>query len=264
MPENDLELLHNFIHDLKSPLSSTKSFVDLIIASGDLNKDQKRFAHRALSNIDRMHGIISTLLEYARMEARDEIDIEIVDLLDITEDVVRILEGSAKEHQITIHYDIQDDSQFVQADEILLQSVIMNLVSNAIKYNRIGGDIFISSEDAGEFVRILIRDTGLGIPENALPHIFDRFYRVPNKEHMIIEGTGIGLAMVKGVIEKHGGEISVTSVLDEGSTFDFTIKRASTASPDYDREPTDGLDDRFQEARLNLDDTDSGELPRKR
>lgn len=262
MPDNDLELLHNFIHDLKSPLSSAKSFVDLMMVSGDLNADQKRFAHRALSNMDRMYGIINALLEYARMEARVELELDNCDLLDRVREVVQALEGSARERQITIHFDIRDDAQFVQADEILLESVLMNLISNAIKYNHIGGDIFITSEDAGEFVRVLVRDTGLGIPDNAQEYIFERFYRVEKKAHMQVEGTGIGLAMVKGVIEKHGGEISVESVMDEGSTFDFTLKRASTSSPDYDREPTDGLDDRYQESRHDLNDSDSGEFSR--
>ncbi len=262
MANDDLELLQNFIHDLKAPLGSAKNFVDLLTVSGELNDKQKHFAHRALNNMDRMNRIITTLLEYARMEAGVELEIHVCDVLEVTETVLDIIEGNARERQIKIHVNIAPDAQFVQADEALLESVLLNLITNAIKYNKISGDVHISSEDAGEFVRVLIRDTGLGIPEQALEHIFTRFYRVENKAHMQIEGTGIGLAMVKGVVEKHGGEIGVESTLNEGSTFYFTLPHASTSSPDHNREPMDGLPDEFQEENEVPDDRDSGELPR--
>ena len=262
MPNDDLELLQNFIHDLKAPLGSAKNFVDLMTVSGELNTKQKHFAHRALSNMDRMNRIITTLLEYARMEAGVELDVDVCDVLEVTGTVLDIIEGNARERQIKIHANIAPDAQFVQADEHLLESVLLNLINNAIKYNKIGGEIYISSEDAGEFVRILIRDTGLGIPEQALEHIFTRFYRVETKAHMQIEGTGIGLAMVKSVIEKHGGEIEVKSTLNEGSTFYFTLPHASTSSPDHNREPMDGLPDEFQEDDEKNNDRDSGEFPR--
>ncbi len=163
---------------------------------------------------------------------------------------------------VTIEANIDPNAQFVQADNYFLDHVLTNLLNNAIKYNRIGGNIFISTEPAGKFVRVSVQDTGLGIPENAIDRIFERFYRVETKEHMSIEGTGIGLAMVKSVIERHGGEIVVDSIDGQGTTFHFTLLRANVASPDYDREPTDGLEDHFQEARDHVDDSDSGEAPR--
>lgn len=261
MANTDLELLQNFIHDLKAPLSSAKSFVDLLTVAGELNNEQKHFAHRALSSMDKMQNIINTLLEYARLESGVELEIDVCDVLEVIESTLDMVDGKAQEHQIKIQVNIAPDAQFVQADEHLLESVLLNLVNNAIKYNKISGDIHITSENAGEFVRILVTDTGLGIPEKALPYIFDRFYRVENKEHMEIDGTGLGLSMVKGIIEKHGGEIGVDSVLDDGSTFHFTLPQASTSSPDYDREPMDGLPDEFQEDHDTHGDHDSGEFP---
>lgn len=262
MAKDDLDLLHNFIHDLKAPLSSAKSFIDLITVSGDLNNDQKHFAHRALSNIDKMQVIINTLLEFARMEHQDELNLVACDLLANFESVIEMIDGFASERRVTIEANIDPNAQFVQADNYFLDHVLTNLLNNAIKYNRIGGNIFVSTEPAGEFVRVSVQDTGLGIPENAIDRIFERFYRVETKEHMSIEGTGIGLAMVKSVIERHGGEIVVDSIDGQGTTFHFTLLRANVASPDYDREPTDGLDDHFQEARDHIDDSDSGEAPR--
>ena len=262
MAKDDLELLHNFIHDLKAPMSSAKSFIDLIVVSGDLNSDQQHFAHRALSNIDKMQVIINTLLEFARMENQDELNLVVCDLLEIVESAIVMSEGFASERQVGIEAHIDPNAQFVQADSYFLEHVLINLVNNAIKYNRIGGNVSISSELTGEFVQVSLQDTGLGIPEDAIDRIFERFYRVETKEHMSIEGTGIGLAMVKSVIERHGGEIWVESIDGQGTTFHFTLLRANVASPDYDREPTDGLDDHFQEARDHVDDSDSGEAPR--
>lgn len=262
MAKDDLDLLHNFIHDLKAPMSSAKSFIDLMTVAGELNADQKHFAHRALTNIDKMQVIINTLLEFARMENQDELNMVVCDLLEMVESVMDMTEALAGETRITINAKIAPNAQFVQADAYFLDHVLTNLVNNAIKYNRVGGTITITSELIGEFVRVSVKDTGLGIPEDAIERIFERFYRVETKEHMSISGTGIGLAMVKSVIERHGGEITVESENGSGTTFHFTLLRASTLSPDYDREPTDGVDDRFQEARDHVDDSDSGEAPR--
>lgn len=260
MANDDIELLHNFAHDLKTPLSAIKSFIELLEAAGELNDKQQHFADRALSNVGRMQGIISALLEFARMEGTVEIDVDVCDLLEVVEDITAMTESLANEKQVEIHINIQPDAQFVQADSHLLGHVLTNLISNAVKYNRIGGHVYISSVDANDFVEIRVRDTGLGIPSSAIDRIFDRFYRVESKDHMKNEGTGIGLSIVKSVIDKHGGEIKVESIEDEGSEFIFTLPRASTFSPDYNREPTDGLDDRLQEARDIHEDSDSGEM----
>ncbi|MEM9951968.1 MAG: HAMP domain-containing sensor histidine kinase [Chloroflexota bacterium] len=263
MANDDLQLLHNFIHDLKAPLSSAKSFIDLISASGELSNEQKHFAHRAQTNLSRMNRIIGALLEYARMEANDEpLELEICDLLEVIESVTNDLEGNASERNLTFHINVDPDAQFVQADDYLLQSVVQNLVSNAIKYNRTSGKIYVSTVDAGEYIAIAIKDTGLGIPEEAIDRIFDQFYRVETKAHQIVEGTGIGLAMVRTIVARHGGEIAVESEMDKGSTFTFTMPRANTSSPDYDREPLDGLPDEFQEEHDTREDHDSGEVLR--
>ncbi|MGJ3240884.1 MAG: sensor histidine kinase [Anaerolineae bacterium] len=261
MANDDLQLLHNFIHDLKAPLSSAKSFIDLLMASGELNSQQRHFAHRAQHNMDRMNKIINTLLDYARLEARDELHVDVCDLIEILENADAVLEGMVAERQVTLQTRITPDAQFVQAEENLLESVLINLIGNAIKYNRMGGSVTVTSELNGQFIKIRVQDTGLGIPEADLNTIFERFYRVESKDHRQIEGTGIGLAIVKTVIEKHGGEIGVESVLGEGSTFYFTLPHASTSSPDYDREPADGLADDLQEDNDKHDDYESGELP---
>jgi len=259
MAKDDIELIHNFAHDLKTPLSAAKSFLDLLEASGDLNEQQQHFAHRAQSNLMRMFGTIDALLEYARMED-DDLETDVVDLLEVIEEVHDMIESTAEAREVTLHINVDPDAQFVEADEHMIEHVLSNLISNAIKYNRLNGDVYIETADAGGYVRVSVRDTGLGIPQNAMGRIFERFFRVDTKQHRSVEGTGIGLAVVKGVIDKHGGDLTVDSKEGTGSTFAFTLPRANTSSPDYNREPTDGLDDHFQEGRDDRDDSDAGDL----
>jgi len=258
MATDNFDLLHNFAHDLKTPLGATKSYIELIEASGELNDRQQHFAHRAIRAVERMNTIITTLLDYARMGSEMELLIETCDILEIVDDVANILESAAEAMQVKIHIQIHPDAQFVQADSQMLTHVLSNLMSNAIKYNRIAGEVYISSEDSKDGVLIKIRDTGLGIPEDQLENIFKQFHRVEEKEHQEVEGTGLGLAIVKSVMEKHGSTISVTSKLGEGSTFSFALAHAITASSDYNREVLDDLDDTLQEGREDIEDTDTG------
>lgn len=263
MRNDDLQLLHIFIHDLKAPLSSTKSFIDLVSVTGELNQEQKHYAHRAQTSLARANKIIALLLDYARIEANEmPLELEVCDLQEVFEQVRDELEGDAQERAISFKTQIHPDAQFVQAELYLLHSVIQNLVSNAIKYNRTGGEIRISTDTVGEYVRIRLSDTGLGIPPESLERVFDKFYRVETKEHQQIKGTGIGLAMVRTIIERHHGEITVESEVGKGSTFIFALPYANISSPDYDREPLDGLPDEYQEENDDRDDRDSGEAPR--
>lgn len=257
----DFDLLHNFVHDLKTPLAAVKSFVELIEHSGELNDRQSRFCDQAQNGLDRMQRIIDELLDFARMEADMEFDIEVVDLKQVVEENIAFLNGMADDKKVTVVSDLPSAAQFAHADKRMISHVIANLLSNAIKYNRIGGEIIISAETkAGDLVQVNVRDTGLGIPAADQPRVFEKFFRVNAKDRRTIEGTGLGLAIVKGVVERLGGEVGMESVEGEGSTFFFTVPRASTSSSDDDRESADDLDDRMQESREELEDSDAHEL----
>ncbi len=256
---DEFDSIHNFVHDLKTPLSAVKSFVELIEHSGELNDRQRRFCDQAQAGLDRMQRIIDELLDFARMEADMAFEIEMVDLRLIVDETVAFLEATADERKVRIEADVPAAAQFVHADKRMISYVMTNLLSNAIKYNRIGGEVFVSAEPIGDSVQASVRDTGLGIPEKDQPHVFDKFYRVNAKDRHKIEGTGLGLAIVKGVIEKHGGQVGMESILGEGSTFTFTLPRAHSSSPDHDREPADDVDDRMQEMRQELEDSDNHE-----
>jgi len=216
---DDFDLLHNFVHDLKTPLAAVKSFVELIEHSGELNERQRRFCDQAQSGLERMQRIIDEMLDFARMEADMEFDIEVVDLKQIVDEAISFLSGMVEEKQVTVTADVPASAQFAHADKRMISHVIANLLSNAIKYNRIGGEIVIGAENNGDFVQISVRDTGLGIPEADQARVFEKFYRVNAKDRRKIEGTGLGLAIVKGVVEKHGGQLTFETEDGEGTTF---------------------------------------------
>ena len=256
VPNEDRELLHNFAHDLKTPLAAVKSYIELIEVSGELNDKQQHFCDRAQQSVKRMQRIITELLDFSRMEHNSSVHLRSCDLYQIAETTVGILESAAEQKNVTVHVDIPSTEQYVHADSHLLEHVMSNLVTNAIKYNRRGGDVFIKARDAGAMVRIDVEDTGIGIPQEAQHRVWERFYRVEQRNHREVEGTGLGLAIVKGVIERHGGQIRLQSTEGQGSTFTFTLPRPNS-SPDYDREPPDDVDDMSQEGRESLEDSDS-------
>ena len=140
--------------------------------------------------------------------------------------------------------------------------MVSNLVSNAIKYNRKDGEIFIDAYNAGAYARLDVRDTGIGIPEDALPYIFDRFFRAGNETEKV-DGTGLGLAIVKEIVVRHGGEVLVNSKAGEGTTFSVIVPRMEIDDNDSGAqygsgELQDDIDDDLQESEDTYEpDSDS-------
>jgi signal transduction histidine kinase len=134
------------------------------------------------------------------------------------------MQAKADEAQVSIRIEIPADVPDMQADRDKLKQVTLNLLSNAIKYNRPGGKVVVTVELAENEWKILFTDTGFGIPENELPRMFEKFYRVRATESKIT-GTGLGLSICKGIIQGHGGRISVKSKLGEGTQFAITLPR---------------------------------------
>ena len=114
----------------------------------------------------------------------------------------------------------------VKADQGCLEQVVVNLLENAVKYTPDGGTVRLFAEDSGEFIRVSVADTGIGIPFKDQPRIFERFYRVDESRTREQGGTGLGLAIVKHIVQLHGGTVSVTSETGKGSVFSFTTKKA--------------------------------------
>lgn len=234
-PNDEFDLLNTFAHDLKTPLSAVKSYIDLVEHSGELNDRQRFLLDKSLIAVDRMERIINELLDYARLGAEKALQITDCELPSLIEDAVLLLEDFATRRQISIHLDLPASLSAVQGDARMLSHVFINLLSNAIKYNQDNGDIYISARNEGRWVRVEVRDTGIGIAEADLPRVFERFFRVKRRTDEKVEGTGLGLAIVKAVVQKHGGEVYVASKPGEGSTFSLTLPRSHTDSAGADK-----------------------------
>jgi len=215
------------------------------------------FSQRAQLAIGRMERVIHVLLDYARMENATTLQLEVCDLKACVKGILEISESLIKEKQLNVAVDVPSSEQFVQADSRLLEHIVANLITNAIKYNRMGGSVQVKTYSAGDFIRVDVSDTGIGIPSDYQNRVWDRFYRVERGRVNNVEGTGLGLAIVKSVVERHGGAIHLTSVEGEGATFTFTLPRATSSSSEYDREPPDDIDDESQESRESLDQSDA-------
>lgn len=215
-----LELLGSLSHDLKNPLAAIDMMTKLIEVSGELNPKQKNQVERLRQISQRAVGMVGDLLDMARLESGGLLSLKTVNLTAMIEEIVIALEVLAHDKAIELQCELEP-MLCVQADGVRLRQAIENLISNAIKYTPEGGTIRVRSALVGDGVVTTIQDTGIGIPADHLPYIFDRFYRVnPDSP---TQGTGLGLAIVKSVIEMHSGEIEATSTLGEGSTFTFRL-----------------------------------------
>lgn len=217
------EFIATASHDLKNPLTTVMGFSDLIGKAGPLNEMQSDFLKRIQQAAQHMHELVINLLEMARMEMGIELDLEDVDigqLLTAIEDEFRP-QAAMKGHQLVL--DLAPDAQMVRGDLKRLQQVARNLVGNAIKYTPDGGVVTISTRVENGEVRMAIQDTGIGIPAEALPNLFQKFYRVRCEQTENIEGNGLGLAIVKSIVERHNGHITVSSTPGKGSTFTVSL-----------------------------------------
>ena len=268
-PHDDVDLLNIFAHDLKAPLGAIKGYVELVEHSGELNEQQQMFCDKAFASIDRMQNMIDTLLDYARLDAYDEMRIVDCDVHALIAEVMPTVTAMAESREIEIFVDIDPSLSPIQGDPTLLNHVFSNLLTNAVKYNRDEGEVFVMARSDGAYIRLDVRDTGEGIAPDQINQIFDRFYRVDRKRkpgQPKIDGTGLGLSIVRSVVQKHGGSIEVNSTVGEGSTFTVRLPRADMDSSGDDRVVTisEGLrkDSVIQSvqphevARESLDDID--------
>jgi signal transduction histidine kinase len=221
-------------HDLKSPLTSILGYSDLLLeeASDKLETEEKGYLTSIKSNGARLLELVEQYLELTRIEAgMMSLDLQETDPASLLQEAVFALDVQAMEKNIKIHLDAPEGLPVIKVDRGKMLRVITNLVSNSIKYTMSGGSVEVSAKCAGtdgakacepsaEAVEISVADNGYGMDKDDLPHIFDRYYR--SKSISGIRGTGLGLAVVKSLVEAHGGEVSVESELGKGSK--FTVK----------------------------------------
>ena len=214
-------------HQLKTPLTSLRMAIYLLLEEkvGQLIPEQIDLLVAAREDADRLHNILEELLDISRIESgKAQMDLRPLSPHHIVSEAVEAFRSTALDRGVTLSINLPDDLPDVRADSVRIAQVFANLLSNALKYTSPGGKVSISGEAEEEFVCFRVSDTGIGIPDQYLPHIFEQFFRVPNQNAE--SGAGLGLAIAKEIIEAHGGNISVESREGIGTTFSFTVKRA--------------------------------------
>jgi two-component system phosphate regulon sensor histidine kinase PhoR len=213
------EFVSTASHDLRSPLTAIKGFADLMPTAGPLNEQQMYFLDKIQRGVEMIARLVSDLLDLGRIEAEVRMDMEPCDLGAIVEKAVADQRGHADLKQQTLQMQIAPALPSVQGNPLRLSQVVSNLVGNAIKYTPEQGHISVSAVVEGGQVVVMVEDDGIGIPQDDLAHIFDKFYRVKSPETKNIIGSGLGLSIVKSVVEKHRGRVWVRSQIGVGSAF---------------------------------------------
>ena len=213
---------HRFVsdasHELKTPLASIKLLTDSILQN-DMDMDTVReFVGDIGNEADRLNRTTSKLLSLAKLDDRQVQDSEIIKMAPTVNRVVRMLSGIARKNRITIETDLSLDSPVLLLEDDLYQ-IAFNLVENGIKYNVPGGKLTVNLLREGDNALLQVSDSGMGIPPDALEHIFERFFRVDKSRSRASGGSGLGLAIVRTIVHKNKGEIAVDSTLGKGSTF---------------------------------------------
>lgn len=216
------DFVANVSHELKTPITSIKGFAETLLTSAPEDYEaQKHFLQIILSESERMQQLIEQLLLLSKMERENpELELTNIDMVEFIQEIEPLFIKFAKEKNIQVNILIDDQLQ-LQADRQALTQVIVNVMMNAIIYTSPGGRIQLVCRDREEYISLMIEDTGIGIPEDKIPRIFERFYRVDEDRSRDSGGTGLGLSIVKHIVEAHKGKIVVQSELNKGTIFTF-------------------------------------------
>lgn len=209
-------------HELKTPLASIKLLSDSILQYDMDLETVREFVGDIGDEADRLNRMTAKLLSLTKAEGNTQDECEIIYMGPTVHRVTRMLRHNALEAGISIHLDLQEDSPVLILEDDLYQ-IIFNLVENGIKYNLSGGSLTVKLRREEDNAILEVTDTGMGIPEDAIDHVFDRFYRVDKARSRATGGSGLGLAIVRTIVERNRGEIDVRSTLGEGSTFSVTF-----------------------------------------
>jgi two-component system phosphate regulon sensor histidine kinase PhoR len=224
------DFVANVSHELRTPVTIIKGYAETLL-DGALESDPVRairFIEIISSHSDRLANLVNDILTLSSLESKEAmLELHPMDVAGTIAKACMLLQERAVQKNIAIiNESVAGTLPRVKADQGRLEQVVVNLLENAIKYTPDGGTVRLFTEDDGEFIRVSVADTGIGIPFKDLPRIFERFYRVDEARTREQGGTGLGLAIVKHIVQLHGGKVSVTSETGKGSMFSFTTKKA--------------------------------------
>ncbi len=223
------EFVGNVSHELKTPIFNIQGYILTLLEGGlDDPKINLLYLKRTEKSIDRMISIVEDLESITKLES-GELKLNMIrfDIVQSVKDVFEMEQWQADERKISL--EIQSLPQrpvYVKADRNRILEVLTNLIVNGIKYGRKNGFVQVSFHDLDENIMVEVTDNGIGIEKKFLPRVFERFYRVDKSRSREQGGTGLGLSIVKHIIEAHNQSINVRSVVDQGTTFNFTLEKA--------------------------------------
>lgn len=220
-----MELKSQFIstvsHELRTPLTAIKEAINIVLGgiAGRVKKKQKNFLEIAKRNVDRLSILINNVLDFQKLESgKMKFDVELNDVGQIIQEAADTMKLFADKHKIKLSVNLSPDLGEAVFDHNRVTQILTNLLSNAIKFTPEGGKVLLEAVRQNDEIVITVSDTGMGIPKDDLPKIFERFYRV-KRQGKEISGTGLGLPIIAQIINQHNGRIIVDSELNKGTTF---------------------------------------------
>jgi signal transduction histidine kinase len=215
-------------HELRTPLNAIMGFAEAIRdgVAGSPTGEQREFAEDIYQAGRQLLGMINDILDLAKVEAGAmELTLEPCDVAALVDEVVRVARGLARRKGVELKSDVQPRPLDLTVDALKLKQILYNLLSNGIKFTGTGGSVTVEARAGRELVTVRVTDTGIGIAPEDLVTIFEEFRQVDSSLTRKHEGTGLGLALTRRLVELHGGEITVESELGKGSTFTVTLLR---------------------------------------
>jgi two-component system phosphate regulon sensor histidine kinase PhoR len=223
------QFLGDISHELKTPIFNIQGYLHTLLDGGLRDETiNVSFLEKAATNVERLNTIVDDLESIARLESEELIlEMQVFDIKKLTEEVFDDMEMKAASKQIALSFKEGAAQGYkVRADRESIRQVMMNLVSNSIKYGKADGRTKLSFYDMDRYILVEVSDNGIGISKEHLKHIFDRFYRVDKHRSRDRGGSGLGLAIVKHIVEAHKQTIHVRSTPNIGTTFGFTLEKA--------------------------------------
>jgi signal transduction histidine kinase len=227
------EFLADVSHELRTPITSMRTFLELLQGpAGSDAEHRQEFLASSLSQLGRLDWMAENLLELSKLDSGlVALDLRPEDLRGTVESAVEQTSTNAQRRGIRVTLELSDRPLRVWHDPLRIGQVVSNLVGNAIKFTPRGGEVRVGAQAIDDGARITVRDSGIGIAADELPHIFDRFYRGVGAAEARSEGSGLGLAIVKSIVDMHGGRISVESRVGRGTTFEVDLPRDGKSAP---------------------------------
>lgn len=221
------DFVANVSHELRTPVSTIRGYAETLLEGALEDKAHAReFLKIIHDDSDRLVKLINDLLDLSRIESGAlPLNFQECALGPVVDKVLTAMRPEAQRHSVHLKKEIPSDLGKVKIDETAVAQALFNLVENAIKYNKKGGSVTISARETDRGVEVSVADTGIGIPSEDIPRIFERFYRVDKARSRDLGGTGLGLSIVKHIVQAHRGDITVESKVGSGSSFRFTLPK---------------------------------------